>query len=117
MRQNKTNYVIATYYDGEHYLEECCLLGWNNNEDWYSTDYYGSDIITEKGNLKRNSGGFIWITKHESITVGETYDECKRYCELGNKEGYECVVCKIELDSNNDWIVIPVKIENDPVSN
>ena len=40
----KTNYVVVAHYDGERYLDECCLLGWNGREDYYCTDFYGDDI-------------------------------------------------------------------------
>jgi hypothetical protein len=105
----KTNYIVAAHYNGENYLEDCCLLGWNNREDWFDTDYYGYDILTPKNNIKKNNCGLIWVDAHTSVYVGETYEECKTYCDMGNREGLECVVCKIEKDSNNSLIVVPVE--------
>ena len=104
----KTNYVVVAHYDGERYLDECCLLGWNNREDWIDTDSYGSDIITPAGNIKNNKYGLIKVSTHTSVYVGETYDDCKTYCDMGNREGLECVVCKIEKDLFDEIKVIPV---------
>ena len=103
----KTNYVVVAYYDGEHYLDECCLLGWNGREDYYCTDFYGDDIITPKGNVKKNDRGLIWTSTHTSVYVGETLEYCEDHAKWGNLEGLECRVCKIEKDSNGDLIVIP----------
>jgi hypothetical protein len=104
----KTNYIVAAHYNGENYLEDCCLLGWNSREDWIDTDYYGDDITTPAGNIKKNKYGLIKVSTHTSVYVGETYDNCKTYCDMGNREGLDCRVCKIERDSNNNLIVIPV---------
>ena len=92
----KTNYVIVAYYEGEEYLDDCCLLGWNGREDYICTDYYGDSIMTPKGNVKKNDRGLIWTSTHCSVYVGETYEDCKQYMEMGNREGCNCKVCKIE---------------------
>ena len=104
----KTNYIVAAHYNGESYLEDCCLLGWNSREDWIDTDYYGDDITTSAGNIKNNKYGLIKVSTHTSVYVGETYENCKTYCDMGNREGLDCRVCKVEKDSNNNLIVIPV---------
>lgn len=100
----KTNYVVVAYYDNEEYLKDCCLLGWNGYEDYYCTAFYGADIITPKNNIKKNRYGLIDTSTHTSVYVGETYEDCKEYCD----EDLECVVCKLEQDSNGDWKVIPI---------
>ena len=112
--KKKTNYIIAAYYDGEEYLDECCLLGWNGREDYYCTDFYGNDILTPKGNVKKNDNGLIWTSTHCSVYVGETYEDCEDHAKWGNREELECVVCKIEKDQFGDWKVLPV--ENTTVS-
>lgn len=104
----KTNYIIAVCYDDEEYLEECCLLGWSCREDYYCTDYYGDDIMTAAGNVKKNENGLIWTSKHTSVYVGETYEDCKHYMELGNRDGLDCRICKLEKDLVGDIRVIPV---------
>jgi hypothetical protein len=108
----KTNYVVVAYYDNEEYLDDCCLLGWNGREDWFDTDYYGYEITTPKNNIKKNDCGLIWMNTHTSVYVGETYENCKDYCDMGNREDLECVVCKLEKDTDGKWKVIPVIKEN-----
>ena len=107
----KTNYVVVAYYDNEEYLDECCLLGWNGREDYYCTDYYGDDIITPKGNIKKNDRGLIWTSTHTSVYVGETFEDCEDQAKWGNREGLECVVCRLEKDADDNWKVIPVITE------
>ena len=103
-----TNYVVVAYYDGEEYLEDCCLLGWSGREDYYCTDFYGDDILTPKGNVKKNKNGLIWTSAHCSVYVGETYDECKTYMDMGNREGLNCRVCKLEKDQDGEIRVISI---------
>ena len=104
----KTNYVVVAYYEDEEYLEDCCLLGWNGREDYVCTDYYGCDIMTPSGNVKKNKNGLIWTSTHNSVYVGETLDECRTYEEMGNREGLNCRVCKLEKDLFGDIRVISI---------
>ena len=104
----KTNYVIVAQYDGEQFLDECVLLGWSCRDDWYSTDYMGYEITTPRNNIKKNNQGTIWMSSMESVSVGETFEDCKETCELANREGYECRICKLEKDEFNNWLVLPV---------
>lgn len=107
----KTNYVVVAYYDNEEYLEDCCLLGWNSREDWIDTDYYGDAIMTPAGNIKKNKFGIlIKVSTHTSVYVGETYDDCKTYCDMGNQEGLNCRICKLEKDTDGNWKVIPISL-------
>jgi hypothetical protein len=104
----KTNYVVVVYYDNEEYLEDCCLLGWDGREDYYCTNFYGSDIITSKNNIKKNDCGIINTSTYCCVCVGETYEDCKDDCDMGNREDLECVVCKLEKDTDDKWKVIPI---------
>jgi hypothetical protein len=49
----------------------------------------------------------IEVSKWVSVYVGETEDYCKTYCDGGNKEGYDCTICRLEKDGD-DWNLIPV---------
>lgn len=95
-----TNYVISTNAaeteDGM-YLDELWLLGWDNNTDWF-TDIDSQDILTEKGNVRKNEYGLIHTSRHEAAYVGNEVDEVKRYCESAIKEGYNCCICRLEKD-------------------
>lgn len=103
-----TNYVVVVDYVEGQTLENCFLLGWNNKYDWYDTDTCGFEILTPKGNVKKNEYGMmIHIDRWVSVYVGETIDNCKSYSDDGNKEGYDCTVCKLEK-SGDEWLLIPV---------
>lgn len=104
----KTNYVVVAYYDNEEYLEDCCLLGWDGREDYYCTSFYGSDIITSKNNIKKNDCGIINTSAYCCVLASDTFEECKHDCDMGNREDLECVVCKLEKDSDDKWKVIPI---------
>ncbi len=102
----KTNYVVVVNYCSE-YLEDNCLLGWNNKYDWYDNDTFGDEILTPKGNVKKNNGITIDIDRWVSVYVSETIDWCRECCRDGNHEGYDCTVCKLEK-KDDEWLLIPV---------
>jgi hypothetical protein len=103
-----TNYVIVVDYNSrDQYLDNQSLLGWDNETDWYDHYTDGDDIITPKGNIKRNRFGLILIG-NVGVYVGENQSDVQSYSDDGNKEGYDCTVCKIEKDSDGEWIVVPV---------
>lgn len=103
-----TNYVIVVDYTSrDQYLENQSLLGWDNDTDWYDHYTDGIDIITPKGNIKRNKFGLIFVG-NVGVYVGENQSDVQSYSDDGNKEGYDCTVCKIEKDSDDEWIVVPV---------
>ena len=104
----KTNYVIVANYDNEQFLDECCLLGWNNRHDWFDTDYMGYEILTSTGKVKNNKNGLIKTSSDTSVYVGETFDDCKLYMEMGNREGLNCRVCKLEKDQFGEIKVISI---------
>jgi hypothetical protein len=105
-----TNYVIVVDYDENNpYLEDNYLLGWNNKYDWYDTDTCGYEIMTPKGNIKKCKYSLlIDIDRWVSVYVGTEVKDCIDYCKGGNEEGYNCTVCKLEKDSDGEWIVVPV---------
>ena len=49
----------------------------------------------------------IDIDKWVSVYVGEEQKDCQDYSDDGNKEGYDCTVCKIEK-VNDRLVLIPV---------
>lgn len=103
----QTNYVIVVGYEDGQTLDDCWLLGWSNKYDWFDTDTCGEEILTKSGRVKKNDCGLIKIDRWVSVYVGETVDYCKSYCDDGNKEGYNCTVCKLEKNGD-DWNLIPV---------
>jgi hypothetical protein len=107
----KTNYVIVVDFDEDNnYLEDQYLLGWNNMYDWFDTDTVGDEIIETDGSIKQNEFGLIEINRWVMIYVsdGQYLDELRDTCKSGNEEDINCTVCKIEKDSDGEWIVVPV---------
>lgn len=104
-----TNYVIVTDYAGEEFLPEVYLLGWDNNEDWYTVDIDGADIMTPSGSVKKNSWGLIDVAKMISAYVGETIEDCTDYANGARDEGYDCTICRLEKDNEGNIKLIPVE--------
>ena len=103
-----TNFVIVVDFNpNDTYLENQSLLGWDNDTDWFDHYTDGDEIITPKNNIKKNKWGLIHIGSI-GLYVGETQSDVQSYSDDGNKEGYDCTVCRLEKDSNDDWIVVPV---------
>ena len=103
-----TNFVIVVDFDPDNvYLENQSLLGWDNDTDWFDPYTYGDEIITPKNNIKRNRRGLIQVGK-VCLYVGEKQSNVKLYSDDGNDEGYNCTICKLERNSDDDWIVVPV---------
>ena len=103
-----TNYVLVSNYEGEKYLSDCLLLGWNNKHDWFDNDTYGFEILTKTGRVKKNKFGLLLdIDRWVSVYVSDELKTLESYCDDGNKEGYDCVVCKLEKDVD-DYKLIPV---------
>ena len=105
----KTNYVIVVDYEEGQYLDEVYLLGWDCNTDWFNCDIDSRDIMTPKGNIKKNHNGLIDVDSHSSAYVGETSKELFDYARSAKEEGYECTVCRLEKDEDSDWRLIPEK--------
>ena len=112
-KTNPTNYVVVVDYDSrDQYLEDQYLLGWNNKYDWFDHDTCGDEILTKSGRVKRNKYGLIDINRWVSVYVGENQSDVQSYSDDGNREGYDCTVCRIEKDSDGELIVVPVQTEN-----
>jgi hypothetical protein len=108
---SKTNYVIVVDFDEENnYLEDQYLLGWNSLYDWFDTDTVGDEIIETDGSIKQNEFGLIEIDRWTMIYVSDEkgLPDLQSHCKGGNDEDYNCTVCKLEKDSDGEWIVIPV---------
>lgn len=103
-----TNYVIVLDYYEDMTLEDAFLLGWNNKYDWFDADTCGDEILTKTGRVKRNQYGLIDIDRWVSVYVGENQSDVQSYADDGNKEGYDCTVCKLEKNSDGDWTLVPV---------
>ena len=103
----KTNYVVVVDYVNGQILDDCCLLGWDSKTDWYDTETYGFEILNYDGSTKERDYCCIEIDKWVGVYVGETIEECKDYSDGGNKEGYDCRICKLEK-VDDEWTLIPV---------
>lgn len=109
-----TNYVIVLDYTEDMLLVDAFLLGWNNKYDWFDTDTCGDEILTNSGRVKRNKYGLlINIDRWVSIYASEDQSAVQSYADDGNREGYDCTVCKLEKNSDGDWTLVPVH----PVTN
>ena len=103
-----TNFVIVTDFDPkDNLLENQSLFGWDNDTDWFDHYTDGYDIITPKNNIKKHKWGLIQVGS-VCLYVGEKQSDIQSYSDNGNKEGYNCTVCRLEKDSNDEWIVVPV---------
>jgi hypothetical protein len=74
----------------------------------FDTDTCGYEILTPKGRLKKYGIVTLDIDRWVGIYIGENKSYIKDYSDDGNKEGYDCTLCKLEKDSDGDWIVVPV---------
>ena len=108
----KTNYVVVVDYEEGQTLDNCCLLGWDNKTDWFDTDTYGFEILNDDGSIKDRTYCCIEIDRWVGVYVGETVEECKDYSDDGNKEGYDCTVCKL-IKTENGYDLEPVEDEED----
>jgi hypothetical protein len=102
-----TNYVVVVDYVEGQTLSDCWLLGWNNKYDWFDCDTCGDEILTSTGRVKKNKYGLIDIDRWVSVYVSDTEEWCRECSNDGNKEGYDCTVCKLEKNGD-DWNLIPV---------
>jgi hypothetical protein len=107
VEKKNTNYVVVVDYKEGQTLEDCYLLGWSNKYDWFDCDTCGDEILTSTGRVKKNKYGLIEIDRWVSVYVGEQQKDCQSYSDDGNKEGYNCTVCRLEK-TEDDWNLIPV---------
>jgi hypothetical protein len=102
-----TNYVVVVDYEEGQTLSDCWLLGWSNKYDWFDCDTSGDEILTPTGKVKKNEWGIIHVNSDVGVYVGTEIKDCKDYSDSGNKEGYDCIVCRLEK-TEDDWNLIPV---------
>ena len=109
----ETKYVIVVdFNEDNNYLDDQYLLGWNSNYDWFDTETVGDEIINTDGTIKQNEYGLIEIDRWTSVYVGSerslSLSTLKDHCKGGNEEDINCTVCKIEKNTDGEWIVVPV---------
>ena len=106
--KKNTNFVVVVDCVEGQTLEDCYLLGWNNKYDWFDCDTCGWEILTKTGRVKKNNYGLlIEIDSWVSVYVGEKESDCRSYSDSGNREGYDCTVCRLEK-KDDEWLLIPV---------
>ena len=102
-----TNFVISTNAaeteDGM-YLDELWLLGWDNNTDWFC-DIDSQDIMTPSGRVKKHQFGMIDVSRHETAYVGTELEDVEKAYKEAIDEGYDCCICRLEKDSENNIII------------
>ena len=103
-----TNFIVVVDYEEGQTLSDCWLLGWNNKYDWFDCDTCGDEILTPTGRVKKCEYGFlIEIDRWVGVYVGHEQKDCQQYSDSGNREGYNCTVCRLEK-TGDDWNLIPV---------
>ncbi len=102
-----TNFVVVVDYENGQTLSDCWLLGWNNKYDWFDCDTCGSEIMTPTGRVKKHDYCCIDIDRWVGVYVGEKESDCRDHSDSGNREGYNCTVCRLEK-CEDDWNLIPV---------
>jgi hypothetical protein len=109
MDTNNSTYftIVVDFNPNDNYLEDQILLGWDNDTDWFDHHTTGDEILTSNNTIKNIECGVIHIGDI-GVYVSETQSYNQVHCELGNREGYDCTLCRLEKDSNEDWIVVPV---------
>lgn len=108
---DKTNFVIVVdYSEDDNYLEDSYLLGWNNNYDWWDTETIGDDLINIDGTIRENDFGLIKVDRWTMVYASDerSLTDLQDRCKGANKEDLNCTVCRIEEDSEGQWIVVPV---------
>lgn len=108
-KTNQTNYVLVIDFDPSYeYLEDQLMVGWDNDNDCY-TEVEGFDLLTPTGRLKKTDGVCcIRIDKWIGCYVDDDLNWMKKTCESSKDEGYDCIVCRIEKNTDKELIVVPV---------
>jgi hypothetical protein len=102
-----TNFVVVVDYEEGQTLSNCFLLGWSNKYDWFDCDTCGWEIMTPTGRVKKNERGLIFLNSDVGLYVGHEQKDCQDDSDAGNREGYNCTVCRLEK-VEDDWNLIPV---------
>ena len=96
-------YVAVEDYEGEDYLDNVFVLGWNNYEDWFDYEA-GDELLTKNNNLKKHSNGLVFIGK-VGIYIEENKNHIEDYAESARREGYNFTTCELFKDDNGEWKV------------
>ena len=109
VKTNQTNYVIVIDFDpSDNYLENQLLVGWDNKTDWY-TEVDGCDLLTPTGRLKKTDGVCcINVDRWIGCYVDDDLKWMTQTCESSKDEGYDCILCRLEKNTDNELIVVPV---------
>jgi len=104
-KRQQTKYVSVLDFDGETYLCNEFVLGWNGNEDWFNI-YDAEDLITKKNNIKTNKNGLIGVGGFSCIYASDTFERCDDYTQQANREGYHFTTCEIFFEEKEEeWKV------------
>ena len=108
-KTNQTNYVIVIDFNpSNNYLEDQYLIGWDNDTDWY-TEVDGSDLLTPTGRLKKTNGVCcIDVDRWISCYVDDDLKWMTETCKSSQDEGYDCIFCRLEKNTDKELIVVPV---------
>ena len=107
-KTNPTNYVLVIDFDSTYdYLEDQLLVGWDNKYDWY-TEVDGCDLLTSTGRLRKREGCCVNIDRWVGAYVDPDLKWMTGLCESPKDEGYDCIVCRLEKNIDNELIVVPV---------
>jgi len=96
-------YVAVMNYEGEDYLEDVFVLGWDNDSDWFDSTY-GDELLTNNNNLKRHPNGLVHVGE-TGLYIEENKDHIEDYAKSARREGYDCVTCELFKDDNGEWKV------------
>ena len=105
--KKKDTYVVVVDYVEGQTLEDCFLLGWNSKYDWFDTDTCGWEILTPTGRIKKVDIVTIEIDRWVGVYVSNNVNGCRDHSDSGNREGYDCTVCRLEK-KDDEWLLVPV---------
>jgi hypothetical protein len=102
-------YVVVLDFEEGICLEDAYILGWDNQIDWY-TEVEGSDIMTNDGKVKPvpNRYGTIDVSRLISAYVDASADGLTAVVDGASLEGYNCTVCRIETNADDELILVKV---------
>lgn len=100
-------YVVVLDFEEGICLEDACILGWDNQIDWY-TEVDGGDIMTDDGKVKPvpNRYGTIDVSRLISAYVDASADGLTAVVDGASLEGYNCTVCRIETNADDELILV-----------
>ena len=96
-------YVAVMDYDGETYLDNVFVLGWDNDTDWFDYDT-GDELLTKNNNLKRHPHGLVHVGE-VGLYIEENQKNIEDYAESARREGYDFTTCELFKDNDGEWKV------------